>query len=143
MKRITLFAFLLASAFLSHAQSFRSADLLGSWKITDVKYSGNNKENARCYLCDLYEHEKALVFTADGKVSYEDNMNPDEVYWKLDGNKLFFSTSRPNVISTPEGDQASKSNTNVNIELTASMQNGSLILVLHHDKVTETYTLNK
>ncbi|MFN8285643.1 MAG: lipocalin family protein [Chitinophagales bacterium] len=146
MKKLSLLALFCAFTIASFAQqSIRSEELLGSWKITDVKYSGVNKNAGKCYLCDLHEHSKALVFTPDGKVSYEDNMNPDEVFWKLNGNTLVFSAERVNEVSGPEGalKPQKPANTVMKVELKASMNNGVLTLVFQNGDVTETYTLTK
>lgn len=145
MKKISsllLFCILAIASFAQ--QAVRSEDLLGSWKITDVKYSGAGKNAGKCYLCDLHEHQKALVFTADGKVSYEDNMNPDEVFWKLNGNVLVLSAERVNEVSGPQGALKPKpENTTMKVELIATLNNGTLTLVLQNAGVTETYTLTK
>ena len=123
-----------------------ASQLTGSWKITDVKFSGPGApaaESGNCYLCDLYHHDRSLVFTADGHVQYQDNANPNEVFFKIAGNQLVFYRDEIAEIVTPEKTEPQNKTVTTAVEFKVSLTNNVLTLERIYPNYTETYTLTK
>lgn len=148
-KFTTLFiSALVLSGALQAAQNITSAELVGSWKISDVKIANTakaefpvSKEN--CYLCDLYNHNQKLVFAADGKVAYMHDANPYKVTYSLNGNILMLSSTQQAEVQLPEMNSPQRQEVVVSTQFEVSISNGVLTLIKRSNEHTETYFLTK
>lgn len=77
-------------------QAHAADPVVGLWKITNVKIEGNRPvvgdDSNGCYLCDVYQAKLGLNFSANGQLNYENDRNPQPVYYKVENGKLILST---------------------------------------------------
>jgi hypothetical protein len=126
-------------SFAATGESVTQKDLVGAWKIADVKITNGNSAKAvtkdNCYFADLYRAKLGLVFTADGKVNYSNYGNANSVAYSLTGNVLS--------LFSDEADQTQKKPNRTTEDFVASFNNSVLTLTRIDPEFTETYTLTK
>ncbi len=133
MKYILLLLFS-ATIIFGDAANLNSSQLIGSWKMTDVKITKRGKTatakaKTDCDLCDLYIDKLGLTFSADGKVNYSNFGNSGDVNFEINGNVVSLYTLVNGVRNA--------------FDFSAVLKNETLTLTHISPESVETYTLTK
>ncbi len=133
MKHMLLLLFL-ATIIFAEAGNLTSAQLTGTWKMSDVKITKHGKSvlpkaKTECELCDLYIDKVGLVFSPDGKVNYSNFGNSGDVQFQVNGNVVSLYTIT--------------NGTRNAVDFSAVLKNETLTLTHISPESIETYTLTK